>query len=283
MSSPHIAAWAAAQSGKPGFEANMSSHAAMFRYFGRRVQAMLPKGKLPVWWNDAVVQNVSEPAGGGTLYWNWGAGCKNSADCPSGDELTSMLQQGRQVIQSKGWYVGPSETTDISGDPLRKVFAGQFCGGNADSNGGGSWVDFYLQDPARNATHATTTELENLVGGEISSWGECRSPENFDQLVWPKMSAVGERLWSPADTDNRSITAVYARLLEHRCRLVRRGIQAGVLSPGSCYTVPHSINALSAAKTDDTLATEAAAMSYFVSAGTGDGGGLRRVRPSDEP
>jgi hypothetical protein len=68
------------------------------------------------------------------------------------------------------------------------------------------------------------------------------------------MSAVGERLWSPADTDNRSITAVYARLLEHRCRLLRRGIQVGVLSPGSCYTFPYSINALSAAKTDDAEA-----------------------------
>ena len=34
--------------------------------------------------------------------------------------------------------VGPSETTDIKGDPLRSVFAGQYCGGNADSNGGGA-------------------------------------------------------------------------------------------------------------------------------------------------
>ena len=136
MRSPHIAAWAAARSGTPGFEANMSSHAAMYRYFGRRVQALLPAGKIPAWWNDAVVQNVSSPAG--TLYWNWGAGCTSAKPCPPGDELTGMLQQGRQVTQSKGWYVGPSETTDIAGDPLRKVFAGQFCGGNADSNGGRS-------------------------------------------------------------------------------------------------------------------------------------------------
>lgn len=246
MKSPHIVAWAAEQSGKPGFEANMSSHGAIFRYFAKRVQSMLPKDKRPVWWNDAVVQNVSEPPGGGTLYWNWGAGCADTSDCPVGDELTKMLREGRQVIQSHGWYVGPSETTDIAGDPLRKVFAGQYCGGDADSNGGGSWVDFYLKDPARNATHATSTELKNLIGGEISSWGECRSPENFDQLVWPKMSAVGERLWSPADTDNRSIAIVYARLLEHRCRMVRRGIRVGVLSPGSCYTFPYSINAMSA-------------------------------------
>ena len=104
----------------------------------------------------------------------------------------------------------------------------------------GSWVDFWLKDPAQNATSSSDTELQNLIGGEISSWGECRSPENFDQLVWPKMSAVGERLWSSAES-NRSVAAAYPRLLEHRCRLVRRGIQAGVLSPGSCYTYPYSI------------------------------------------
>ena len=104
-----------------------------------------------------------------------------------------------------------------------------------------SGVDFYTKDPGHNATHATKAELRNLLGGEISSWGECRSPENFQQLVWPKMSAVGERLWSAADS-NRSIVAAYPRLLEHRCRLVRRGIQAGVLSPGSCYTYPYSVS-----------------------------------------
>jgi hexosaminidase len=248
---PHIASWAAKHSGQPGFEANMSSHGALYRYFGKRVQDMLPTSKLPVWWNDAVVQNVTTPAE--ALFWNWGAGCRvydkatktHINKCPVGDELTGMLRAGRQVVQSHGWYVGPSETTDIASDPLRATFAGQYCGGDADSNGGGSWVDFYNKDPEWNATSATTEELKNLLGGEISSWGECRSPENFDQLVYPKMSAVGERLWSSASS-NRSIVAAYPRLLEHRCRMVRRGIQVGVLSPGSCYTYPYSVNALSA-------------------------------------
>ena len=67
--------------------------------------------------------------------------------------------------------VGPSETTDIAGDPLRSTFAGQFCGGNADSNGGGSWVDFYNKDPGLNATSATPSELQNVLGGEISRCG----------------------------------------------------------------------------------------------------------------
>jgi len=99
---PRIAAWAAAQSGQPGFEQNMSSHAALFRYFAKRVQAMLPPSKLPAWWNDAVVQNVSSAKG--TLYWNWGAGCdKGGVVCPPGDELTRMLRDGRQIVQSRGW------------------------------------------------------------------------------------------------------------------------------------------------------------------------------------
>ena len=108
LSAPHIAAWAAKHSGQPGFEKDMSSHGALFRYFGRRVQALLPEGKIPAWWNDAVVQNVSSPSG--TLYWNWGAGCakgleglEGGSTCPPGDELTGMLRDGRKVVQSHGW------------------------------------------------------------------------------------------------------------------------------------------------------------------------------------
>ena len=100
LRAPHIAAWAAAKSGQSGFEQNMSSHGALFRYFAKRVQAMLPASKLPAWWNDALVQNVSSPSG--TLYWNWGAGCADKS-CPPGDELTAMLRAGRQVVQSHGW------------------------------------------------------------------------------------------------------------------------------------------------------------------------------------
>ena len=120
LSAPHIAAWAA--------EKNMSSHGALFRYFGRRVQALLPEGKIPAWWNDAVVQNVSSPSG--TLYWNWGAGCakglEGGSTCPPGDELTGMLRDGRKVVQSHGWCKrsGPcSAVSEASQQVLRRCRA----------------------------------------------------------------------------------------------------------------------------------------------------------------
>ena len=48
-----------------------------------------------------------------------------SGACPDGDELTAMLREGKQVVQSKGWYLGPSETVQIPGDKQSGTFFGQ--------------------------------------------------------------------------------------------------------------------------------------------------------------
>lgn len=50
-------------------------------------------------------------------------------------------------------------------------------------------------------------------------------------------------------SSNRSTTSAYPRLLEHR------GTSVGVLSPGSCYMNPNSVNALRG-KTDDSVIGE---------------------------
>ena len=42
----------------------------------------------------------------------------------------------------------------------------------------------YLQEPHSNATGATAAELEYLLGGEASAWGDCISAESFEGMVW---------------------------------------------------------------------------------------------------
>lgn len=48
--------------------------------------------------------------------------------------------------------------------------------------------------------------------------------------VWPRASAVAEKLWSSPLSDGRTKysipTEVYHRIEEHACRMVRRGINA---------------------------------------------------------
>lgn len=52
-------------------------------------------------------------------------------------------------------------------------------------------------------------------------WGEFVNSMNLIPRLWPRASAVGERLWSAANVNNPNEAA--ARLQEHECRMMQRG------------------------------------------------------------
>lgn len=55
-------------------------------------------------------------------------------------------------------------------------------------------------------------------------WGEHVDATNFMPRVWPRASALAERLWSAATVTDA--VAAHPRLHEFRCKLTRRGIAA---------------------------------------------------------
>jgi N-acetyl-beta-hexosaminidase len=68
----------------------------------------------------------------------------------------------------------------------------------------------------------------------VSAWGDCISAETFEAHAWPAASAVAERLWAPREVNN--VSAAFPRLAAFRCHMVRRGVNANQLHPGSCWT-----------------------------------------------
>ncbi|MFT7815626.1 beta-hexosaminidase subunit beta [Arapaima gigas] len=78
----------------------------------------------------------------------------------------------------------------------------------------------------------TDTQKKLVIGGEACLWGEYVDATNLTPRLWPRASAVAERLWS-----NQNVTDVgdaYTRLVQHRCRMVARGIPAEPLFVGYC-------------------------------------------------
>jgi len=71
-----------------------------------------------------------------------------------------------------------------------------------------------------------------VIGGEACMWGEAVNSVNFDSRVWPRACAIAERLWSQASV--LDLTYATDRLLEHTCRISRRGIGAGPITPDFC-------------------------------------------------
>ncbi|XP_009570596.1 PREDICTED: beta-hexosaminidase subunit beta-like, partial [Fulmarus glacialis] len=71
-----------------------------------------------------------------------------------------------------------------------------------------------------------------LIGGEACLWGEFVDATNLTPRLWPRASAVGERLWSSMNVTN--LQDAYKRLTNHRCRMLRRGIAAEPVFVGYC-------------------------------------------------
>lgn len=93
----------------------------------------------------------------------------------------------------------------------------------------------YSLDPLNNIPGS----LSHLVlGGEVHVWSEQIDDISLDRVVWPRVSAAGEVLWSgaidPASGTNRSQVEAAPRLAEMRERLVARGVAAETMLMPFC-------------------------------------------------
>lgn len=118
--------------------------------------------------------------------------------------ILQVISSGRKALLSSCWYL----------DHLQR---------------GGDWENFYFCEPCTNLANC-----DNVMGGEACMWSEVVNENNFISRVWPRASAVAERLWSSAlAQDNNDAKR---RLEEHVCRLNVRGIRAQpASSPGFCH------------------------------------------------
>ncbi|XP_013184113.2 beta-hexosaminidase subunit beta [Amyelois transitella] len=130
-------------------------------------------------------------------------------------EMAKVLKAGHKVLFSSSWYL--DHITD-------------------------GWKDYYQHDPRTMLASSVDEGLkQNVIGGEACMWGEMVDDSNVISRVWPRASAVAERLWSPITlTDSQQQDALndaVHRLEEHACRMNRRGVAAQPPNgPGKCVT-----------------------------------------------
>jgi hexosaminidase len=68
----------------------------------------------------------------------------------------------------------------------------------------------YAVDPAASDSNLSEKELQHILGGEATMWGEWVGPETIDSRIWPRTAAIAERLWSPRDV--KDVGDMYRRL-----------------------------------------------------------------------
>ncbi|XP_059612996.1 chitooligosaccharidolytic beta-N-acetylglucosaminidase-like [Phlebotomus argentipes] len=74
-----------------------------------------------------------------------------------------------------------------------------------------------------------------ILGAEACSWSSISGEESLDARLWPRVSALAERLWSDPATNFRGVER---RLLLHRRDLVDFGIDAESVQPEWCLQNP---------------------------------------------
>ena len=81
----------------------------------------------------------------------------------------------------------------------------------------------YTMDPLGGPAAALTPEQKQLIlGGESCIWSEYVNAENIDSRIWPRNTAIAERLWSPEGTAD--VASMYARLVAESARLEWLGL-----------------------------------------------------------
>ncbi|XP_058418065.1 beta-hexosaminidase subunit beta [Diceros bicornis minor] len=120
-------------------------------------------------------------------------------------ELSQVTADGRPVLLSAPWY-------------LDYISYGQ------------DWEKYYQVEPLD--FDGSPEQKKLVIGGEACLWGEYVDATNLTPRLWPRASAVGERLWSHKEV--RDVEDAYKRLAIHRCRMVRRGVAAEPLFTGYC-------------------------------------------------
>lgn len=73
-----------------------------------------------------------------------------------------------------------------------------------------STTDHYLNDPMPANLKLSEDQKKLILGGEATMWAELITPETIDSRIWPRMAAIAERFWSPADV--KDVDDMYRRL-----------------------------------------------------------------------
>nr|XP_022911095.1 chitooligosaccharidolytic beta-N-acetylglucosaminidase-like [Onthophagus taurus] len=108
------------------------------------------------------------------------------------------------------------------------------CGFGGWVDSGNNWCSPYKgwQQIYNNSPKELAGDRANqMLGAEAALWTEQVDSTSIDSRIFPRISAMGERLWSEPNTNWRFAEE---RMLVHRERLVSMGINADALEPMWC-------------------------------------------------
>ncbi|XP_012276892.1 probable beta-hexosaminidase fdl [Orussus abietinus] len=161
--------------------------------------------------------------------------------------ITTYFDPKVHVIQSWGGSNWP-ETPDLLEDGYRVILSHVDawyldCGfgrwresGEAACGEYRTWQTVYNHRPWRDYPQQ---QLGLVLGGEAAIWSEQTGQMSLGSRLWPRASALAERLWSDMPTNGYSTEeSVYTRLAAHTQILSNRGLKTEAMWPQWCSQNP---------------------------------------------
>eukprot|EP01112_Ceratiomyxa_fruticulosa_P013959 TRINITY_DN3960_c0_g1_i1.p1 TRINITY_DN3960_c0_g1~~TRINITY_DN3960_c0_g1_i1.p1 ORF type:complete len:556 (-),score=112.88 TRINITY_DN3960_c0_g1_i1:166-1731(-) len=176
-------------------------------YVSNLNQILLGLKKRISCWEECYDNGLTLPANTIVEVWrDWGS-------CWGPCKVANVTASGFHTLNSAGWYL----------DDLTI-----------------SWQSMYILEPFQYIMN-NPAQQALVDGGETCMWGESVNDEVIISRVFPRATAVAERLWSPIQTTNT--TDFELRLYEFSCRNTRRGVSFGPWRPAYC--LPNGYGSLS--------------------------------------
>ncbi|KAI9739676.1 MAG: N-acetyl-glucosamine-6-phosphate deacetylase [Cirrosporium novae-zelandiae] len=148
----------------------------------------------------------------------------------SAESLASILRTGHKALfgSNTHWYLDCGQGTFLDRNST-----------NPDSPIGPPYTDYcspyknwrhvYSYDPLANIPES---QRQLIAGGEVHLWGEMTDSVTLDVMLWPRVAAAAEVLWSGTGKPVTEDTT--RRLAEMRERLVASGVGAGMVQMEWC-------------------------------------------------
>eukprot|EP00930_Biecheleria_cincta_P032184 TRINITY_DN22339_c0_g1_i1.p1 TRINITY_DN22339_c0_g1~~TRINITY_DN22339_c0_g1_i1.p1 ORF type:complete len:532 (+),score=87.01 TRINITY_DN22339_c0_g1_i1:94-1689(+) len=187
----------------------------LFGYFVARVVKIAHTiGKRAQVWDESIIRSNSTPTDALIQIWHSSPGL-----------LQKAIDAGHDAVYSPDgpWYL----------DGL-----------------GSTWEDMYSVEPYQGLAPAPG----RVIGGGGEMWGETVDPSDIESTVWPRLAAIAERLWSPAQAIAAGPDAARPRLQAFRCLLLHRDVRSGLVGGNGRVPPPGPGGCSQAGKADPALA-----------------------------
>lgn len=176
-------------------------------YFETKLEKIYRKyGKTMIAWQELLLEQKEFNVPKDVIVHTW----------KSQNDLVKVVKRGYKTLLSGGWYMDYQIPT---GGQRRHLWVQ-------------NWMDYYLNEPFKGQNY-NETEKKLVLGGWGCAWGEVIDNMVYEERLWPRASAIAERLWSAQHVN--STRHALKRLGYFRCNtLVRRGIKATPIEPSYC-------------------------------------------------